>query len=127
MAWKECRGAVWMCSNAIRKTKVRDVKNKAIFSYIRQKRQAKESIFPLITEKGELDSNMEKLSYSTCWACLAWRRKVLRTPHCGLPELKGSLQAGAGSTFTWSDTDRTNGNVFKLTEGRFWLDVRSYC
>lgn len=51
-----------MCSNGIRKAKIRDVKNKAFFSYIRQKRNAKESIFPLITEKGELTSNMEKLS-----------------------------------------------------------------
>ena len=51
------------CVERIRKTKaqmelnlVRDMKNnkKGFYRYISQKRQAKESVFPLINEKGEL-------------------------------------------------------------------------
>jgi len=33
------------------------------------------------------------------WVYLAWRRKAPGKPHCSLPVLLGSLQAGGGSTF----------------------------
>ena len=70
MAWEEYTDAVLMCRNEIRKAKAqmelklaRDVINyeKGFFIYIGQKRQAKESVPPLINEKGELaTTDMEK-------------------------------------------------------------------
>ncbi|KFZ60398.1 hypothetical protein N338_05724, partial [Podiceps cristatus] len=63
VAWKEYRDAVWNCRDGIRKAKAqmelslaRDVKNnkKGFYRYIGQKRQAKESIPPLVNGKGEL-------------------------------------------------------------------------
>ncbi|KFZ66869.1 hypothetical protein N338_11098, partial [Podiceps cristatus] len=63
LAWKEYRDAGRNCRNGIRKAKAqmelnlaRDVKNnkKGFYRYIGQKRQAKESVPPLVNEKGEL-------------------------------------------------------------------------
>ncbi|KFZ45983.1 hypothetical protein N321_04792, partial [Antrostomus carolinensis] len=64
VAWEEYRDVVQMCRDGIRKAKAqmelilaRDVKNsKDFFRYIGQKRQAKESVPPLINEEGELAS-----------------------------------------------------------------------
>ena len=61
--WEEYGDPVWTCRDSIRKAKaqielnlVRDVKNKkkGLYRYRDQKRQAKESIPPLLNEKGEL-------------------------------------------------------------------------
>ena len=70
VAWEEYTDAVLMCRNEIRKAKAqmelnlaRDVKNnkKVFFRYTEQERQAKESVPPLINQKGELtSSNMEE-------------------------------------------------------------------
>jgi len=70
VAWEEYMDAVLMCRNEIRKAKAqmelnlaRDVKNnkKGFYSYIGQKRQAKERVPPLVNEKWELDTtDMEK-------------------------------------------------------------------
>jgi len=70
VAWEEFRDAVWTCQYGIRKAKVqtefslgRDVKKgkKGFYRHTGQKRQAKESVHPLINEMGELAStDMEK-------------------------------------------------------------------
>jgi len=62
VAWEEFRDAVWTCRDGIRKAKeqmelnlARDVKNKKRFyRNIGQKRDAKESLHPLLNERGEL-------------------------------------------------------------------------
>ena len=63
MAWEEYQDIIWMFRDGVRKAKMqvelnlkRDVKNykKGLFKYIGQKRQAKESVPPLINEKGML-------------------------------------------------------------------------
>lgn len=69
--WEEYRGAVWMCIDGIRKAKVQtelnlvgDVKNnkKGLYTSVGQKRQAKESIPPLLNEIGQLaTTHMEKV------------------------------------------------------------------
>ena len=38
--------------------------------------------------------------------------------------MKGVYKQKGDQLFTWSDSDRTSGNVFKLKEGKFRLDVR---
>lgn len=79
VAWKEYRGVVQMCRERIRKAKVqmelnlaRDVKSnkKGFYRYIDRRRQAKESIFPLINKTRELaSSDMEKAEVlSKCFA-----------------------------------------------------------
>jgi len=63
MSQKEYRVTAWTCRERIRKAKVhmklnlaRNVKNskRDSFRYIDQKRQEKDSVAPLINEKGEL-------------------------------------------------------------------------
>ena len=65
MAWEEYRDAVFTCRYGIRKAKTqmelhlaRHIKNnkKGFYRYICQQNQAKESVPPLINEKGELAS-----------------------------------------------------------------------
>ncbi|KFV09259.1 hypothetical protein N339_03103, partial [Pterocles gutturalis] len=79
VAWEEYRGVVGMCRDRIRKHKaqmelnlVRDGKNnkKGFYRYIGRRRQSKESVPPLINEKGELaSSDMEKAEVlSKCFA-----------------------------------------------------------
>lgn len=70
MAWEEYKDAVQMCRGGIRKAKAqlelslsRDVKNnkKGFYRNIGQERQAKESVSPLVNEKGEMvATDMEK-------------------------------------------------------------------
>ncbi|KFZ48070.1 hypothetical protein N321_02745, partial [Antrostomus carolinensis] len=70
VAWEEYRDDLQMCRDGIKKAKaavelklVRHMKNikKGFFRYIGQKRQARESVPPLINEKGELASiNLER-------------------------------------------------------------------
>jgi len=38
--------------------------------------------------------------------------------------LRGTSEQESAQLFTWSDSDRTKGNGFKLKEGRFRLDSR---
>lgn len=79
VAWKEYRGVVQICRDRIRKAKVqmelnlaRDVKSnkKGFYRYIDRRRQAQESVFPLINEMRELaSSDMEKAEVlSKCFA-----------------------------------------------------------
>ena len=54
------------------------------------------------------------------WACSAWKRAEVSTPrrpHYGLPILKGSFWTRKSNFFTWTDSDRTRENGFKLKEG----------
>lgn len=69
-AWEEYRDAIQMCRDRLRKAKThmqlklaRDVKNnkKWFYRHADQKRKARESVLPLIHEKGELATmGMEK-------------------------------------------------------------------
>ncbi|KFV00708.1 hypothetical protein N339_06110, partial [Pterocles gutturalis] len=79
VTWEEYRGVAWMCGDRIRKAKVqmelnlvKDVKNnkKGFYRYISRGRQAKESVPPLINEKGELaSSDMQKTeTLNKCFA-----------------------------------------------------------
>ena len=69
VAWEEYRGVIQTCRDGIKKAKAqmelnlaRDVKNnKGFYRYIGRRRQAKESVPPVMNEKGELaSSDMKK-------------------------------------------------------------------
>ena len=54
---------------------------------------------------------------------LAWRR--FWVDHiAAFQSLKGAYKLEVDRLFTWSNSDRTRGNGFKLKEGKFRLDVR---
>ena len=57
------------------------------------------------------------------WDCLAWRR-LQEDPIAAFQYLKWTYKQVEDWLFTWSDSDGTRGNGFKLNEGKFWLDVR---
>jgi len=97
--WEEHRDAVQMCRGGIRKAKAwmevnlaRDVKNnKGLFKYIDHKRQAKESVTPLINEKGGLaSSDMERLRY--LMSSLSQSSLAVRLPTPLMSELLGRGQ-----------------------------------
>lgn len=50
--------------------------------------------------------------------------EALGRPHCGLQVLKGAYKQESDWLCTWSDSDRTTRNGFKLEEGKFRLYVR---
>ena len=57
------------------------------------------------------------------WAYLDWRR-LQGDLIAALQYLKGAYRQEEDQFFTQLDSDRAKGNGFKLTEGRFRLDVR---
>jgi len=56
-------------------------------------------------------------------ACLAWRR-LQGDLTAALQYLKGAYKQEGEWFVTWSDSDRTRGNAFKLKERRIRVDVR---
>ena len=49
---------------------------------------------------------------------------ILGTTRDNRRYLKGAYKQEGDQLFTWSGSDRTRGNGFKLKEGKFRLDVR---
>ena len=49
---------------------------------------------------------------------------ILGTTRDNCRYLKGAYKQEGDQLFTWSGSDRTRGNGFKLKEGKFRLDVR---
>ena len=52
------------------------------------------------------------------------KRRLQGNLTAALQCLKGVYHQEGNHDFTWSDSDRTGGNGFKLQEGRFRLDIR---